>query len=148
MQNILELKPIIIDWIYAQERIIQESGFELNEAGVRLARTVGVSYPEKIKVMLIDEIPQIDNVKIRSLAKSLGMLRQPALGMTFGHSIYIANGKGSTRLYSHEFRHVFQCEQYPTLADYASEYISQLLEFGYHRAPLEIDARESEITKL
>jgi hypothetical protein len=73
------------------------------------------------------------------------MLNGSILGMTFGHSIYIARGAESVRLYSHEFRHVYQYETSGSLEAFMDEYLHQVLTFGYSKAPLELDAKEFEV---
>jgi hypothetical protein len=122
-------------WVNKQYEIIQDQGVELSDGGIELARSVGVLEPTRIRVLLVDQI----------LAKSAGMLNGSILGMTFGHSIYIARGAGSARLYSHEFRHVYQYETFDSLEAFMDEYLHQVLTFGYTRAPLELDAKEFEV---
>jgi len=101
--------------------------------------------PTHIRVVLVDQVPIMDDPVIRSLATSVGMMNGTTIGMTFGHSIYIVRGFESTRLYSHEFRHVYQYETFGSLEAFMEEYLHQVLTFGYSRAPLELDAKEFEI---
>ena len=95
--------------------------------------------------MLVDQVPIMEDSVISSLAKSVGMLNGTIMGMTFGHSIYIARGFESTRLYSHEFRHVHQYETFGSLEAFMEEYLHQVLTFGYSKAPLELDAEVFEV---
>lgn len=145
MDNYQNVRTAVIRWAQGHYRTIQDSGTELSDAGVDLARSVGVLEPTQIRVMLVDQVPIMDDSVIRSLAKSVGMMNGTTTGMTFGHSIYIARGFESTRLYSHEFRHVYQYETFGSLEAFMDEYLHQVLTFGYTRAPLELDAKEFEV---
>ncbi len=145
MSRYQDVRASVIRWADEQYRIIQDAGTELNDAGVDLARSVGVLEPTRIRVLLVDKVPIMDDPAILNLAKSVGMMNGSVLGMTFGHSIYIARGFESVRLYSHEFRHVYQYETFGSLEAFMDEYVQQVLTFGYSKAPLELDAKEFEV---
>ena len=145
MDNYHDVRASVMRWVNKQYEIIQDQGVELSDGGIELARSVGVLEPTRIRVLLVDQIPINGDPVVQSLAKSAGMLNGSILGMTFGHSIYIARGADSARLYSHEFRHVYQYETFGSLEAFMDEYLHQVLTFGYTRAPLELDAKEFEV---
>tara|TARA_R110000822_G_scaffold59926_16_gene149673 strand:+ start:1112 stop:1552 length:441 start_codon:yes stop_codon:yes gene_type:complete len=145
VDNYQNVRTAVIRWAQGHYRAIQDSGTELSDAGVDLARSVGVLESTHIRVVLVDQVPIMEDPVISCLAKSVGMLNGTIMGMTFGHSIYIARGFESTRLYSHEFRHVYQYETFGSLEAFMEEYLHQVLTFGYSKAPLELDAKEFEI---
>ena len=145
MKDLDAYLPLVVLWAKKHHDLIQEHGTALNEEGMEMARSVGVAEPERICVLLVDEIPFRDDPVVFSLAKSVGMLSGQVMGITFGHSIYIVNGCQSARLYSHEFRHVHQYETLGSIGEFMEVYLEQVLMFGYHQAPLERDAREFEV---
>ncbi len=144
MKELQQWLPLVTAWARKHYDLIQDGGVELTDDAVDLARSVGVVEPNRIRVMLVDAIPFHDDQAIFSLAKSIGMLSGQVMGITFGHSIYIVKGCESARLFSHEFRHVHQYETLGSIQDFMAVYLDQVLEFGYHQAPLELDARQFE----
>ncbi|EUC70002.1 hypothetical protein Y017_11295 [Alcanivorax sp. 97CO-5] len=147
MNNLREFLPRVTAWAKKHHDLIQVEGVELNDAGADMARSVGVEDPNRIRVMLVDEIPFREDPVIYRIAKSVGMFSGQVMGITFGHSIYIVKGCESAQLFSHEFRHVYQYETLGSIQDFMEVYLEQVLEFSYDKAPLELDARQFEITE-
>jgi hypothetical protein len=133
-----------IAWAEAQCERVQQSGSPLETSGLALAACVGVRYPERIRTLIVDALPLPDEPRLREAALATGLLGPVAAGMTLGYSIFIVNGPITTRLLSHECRHVAQCESYGSIASFLTVYLEQLIAFGYFDAPLERDARAHE----
>ena len=74
MNNYQNVRTAVIRWAQGHYRAIQDSGTELSDAGVDLARSVGVLEPTHIRVVLVDQVPIMEDPVISSLAKSVGML--------------------------------------------------------------------------
>lgn len=144
MKDLRTYLPLVVLWAKKHHDLIQEHGTELNEEGMEMARSVGVAEPERIRIMLVDEIPFQEDPVVYSLAKSVGMLSGQVMGLTLGHAIYIVKGCQSAQLYSHEFRHVHQYEVLGSIGAFMDVYLEQVMIFGYHQAPLEQDARQFE----
>ena len=51
------LLPGAISWVKEQSALILETGTPLTDIGVRLAKAVGVSCPEKVRISLVPELP-------------------------------------------------------------------------------------------
>ena len=148
MRDYNAIRGPVVRWASEHYQIIQNTGSSLSEVGLALARRVGVLEPERIRVLLVDEVPIHNDPLITDLAKSVGMLDEPTARLTLGHSIYIARGCESARLYSHEFRHVYQYETYGSIPAFMDEYLPQVLTLGYGKAPLELDAQAFEIERV
>ena len=146
--DIASLIPVAISWIGALSDLIARTGLPLNDAQITIARSVGVVHPEKIRLLGVDAIPVPDDAKLRQAAHSSGLLSPNMAGLTLGYGIYICRGQATTRLLSHEFRHVYQYEQAGSIKSFISIYFQQILTVGYQFAPLEIDARKHEIQGL
>lgn len=82
---------------------------------------------------------------MRAAALQTGLLGPGMVGLTLGYSVIVRHGHDTTRLLSHEFRHVYQYESAGSIAAFLPLYLQQIVEFGYDNAPLEIDARLHEI---
>ena len=139
------LLPRAIDWVEAQSASILKAGAPLTETETRLARAVGVRQPENIRVSVVDSLPLPDDPELRAVAVETGLLGPGMIGVTFGYGIYVCEGHVDNRLISHECRHVFQYEEAGSIAVFLQIYLQQIVTFGYHDAPFEIDARQNEI---
>lgn len=66
------------------------------------------------------------------------------LGLTLGYGVCILENHLTSQLLFHECRHVHQYEKFGSIATFLSEYLKQIIDYGYYMAPLEVDAREYE----
>src|ERR1700722_12759130 len=134
--------PKAITWVEAREREILVQGQPLNFSGVRLARTVGILHPERIRVRLVTQMPIPEDPELQAAAVQTGLLGPDTKGITFGYGICLL--QAHPRLISHECRHVFQYEQAGSIGPFLEVYLGQIARYGYYDAPLEIDARRWE----
>lgn len=139
------LLPDAIEWAETKSDEILSSGVPLSEPEIRLARAVGVTNPERIKVSIVPALPLPDNPELRAVALQTGLLGPGMVGLTLGHGIYVCDGHVSKRSISHECRHVHQYETAGSISNYLPKYLQQIAMFGYHDAPFEKDAREHEL---
>lgn len=140
------LLPRAISWVERQSEQILESGLSLSDEELRLAAAVGVAHPEKVRIQLVPRLPLPGDPELRALALETGLLGSGAIGVTFGHGIYICDGHRTNRVVSHECRHVYQYESAGSIGAFLSVYLEQIATVGYHDAPLEVDARAHEIS--
>jgi hypothetical protein len=140
-----ELLPKAIAWAEVQYSLISELGKPLTEDMKALAQKVGVLHPANIRILEVPSIPLPDDPGLQQAALASGLLGTGIVGLTLGYGIYVCYGHGSTRLLSHEFRHVHQYEQAGSISNYLPVYLQQLVSVGYKNAPFEIDARTHEI---
>ncbi len=140
-----QLLPRAIQWAETKSSEILSRGAALSESETRLARAVGVTDPERIRVSIVSELPLPDDPELRDVALQIGLLGPEMVGLTLGHGIYICEGHVSNRLISHECRHVYQYETAGSIKDFLPVYLQQIALSGYHAAPFEVDARDHEI---
>jgi hypothetical protein len=139
------LIPQAVDWAELQQARILLSGRMLDNRELAIARNAGVAHPELIRIAEVSDIPLPKTPELHQAAISTGLIGPGTIGMTFGYGIYLLYGHATSRLLSHEFRHVHQYEKTGTIEDFLRRYLQQIAFFGYERAPLEIDARQHEI---
>ena len=139
------LTPKAIEWAEHCSGEIAACGEPLNAHGIELALKVGVASPEKIRLSVVAQLPFPTDPELRQAALQAGLLGPSMIGLTLGHSIYICNGHNSSRLLSHECRHVQQYEQAGSIAAYLAKYLQQIVQFGYRDSPYEVDARAHEL---
>ena len=109
-----------------------------------LAKSVGVQFPENIRVMIVPEMPIPSDPQLKMAGLQTGLLGPHTIGLTLGYSILIRHGHHSTRLLSHECRHVFQYEKVGGISLFLPQYLETIVEHGYNNSPFEIDARVNE----
>ena len=143
--DLLTILPLAIDWVEKFSEKVCTEGRVLTQEEQRLAREVGVSNPEKIRVWFFKDFPYPTNPILKSAVETTGLLGPGMLGLTLGHGICIAEDQLTDRLLSHECRHVHQYEKFGSIASFLSEYLNQIIEYGYYFAPLEVDARNHEV---
>lgn len=136
--------PRAIEWAKTVSAQIEQNGITLNERGLNLARAVGVSHPERIRLAIVSALPVPPDPALAQAAISVGLLGPNSLGITLGYSVIVKHGYQSPRLLSHEFRHVHQYEQGGGLHAMIPVYLGQIVEFGYENSPMEVDARAHE----
>ncbi len=139
------LLPRAIAWAEAQAGSVLECGAPLDEAGLALARSVGVKNPENTRVSVVDRLPVPSDPELRAAAIHAGLLAPDTLGLTLGYAVIIRRGHQATlRLLSHEFRHVYQYERAGSIASFLPVYLREIVAHGYLGAPSEVDARAHE----
>jgi hypothetical protein len=138
------LLPDVVAWVQAQEAEILASGRPLTTIEIRLAATVGVRNSNRVRIKIVHRVPKPQQPELRAAADQTGLLGPGMVGITFGHGIYVREGAISTRLISHELRHVHQYEAAGSIAAFLAIYLQQIVTVGYSNAPLERDARAHE----
>jgi hypothetical protein len=138
------LLPLAIEWAEACTRDIATSGAPLDDRRRAMARAVGVERPELIRILLVEALPWPDHPMLRTAAMRAGLL-DPGIGLTLGYAVFVCRGYDSPRVLSHEFRHVHQYEAAGSIAAFLPGYLQQIVEFGYDKAPYELDARAHEV---
>ena len=138
------LLPKAIAWAEAQATEVKRTGCPLNDSGLDLARKVGVGQPEHVRVAVVKALPMPDDPGLRDAAQQMGLLGPNMHGLTLGYSVFICQGHETTRLLSHELRHVYQYEQAGSIAAFLRAYLPQVIEVGYSQAPFELDAKAHE----
>lgn len=139
------LLPLACQWAKEQSALIRTTGRALTDRERELAARVGVRSPELVRIAVVDEIPVPTQPALRAACERLNFLGKDTLGLTLGCGIFLRReAESSTRVLTHELRHVAQYEGHGSIAAYLAVYIPELLRFGYDEAPMERDAREAE----
>jgi hypothetical protein len=141
-----KLVPGAVAWAEARARKAVEVGAPLTPSEQEMARSAGVTKPELVRVEMVgDSLPMPEDPTLRAAALQAGLLGAGMVGLTLGHSIFICHGHKTRRLLSHELRHVYQYEQYGSIAAFLPVYLKQVIEVGYRNAAFEKDAQAYEL---
>ena len=136
--------PQAIEWVEIRSAEIISKGKPLTAAGIKVARSVGVLDPKRIRVELVESLPLPDDQMLRDVALQTGLIDPDMAGGTFGYGIYACKDQATNRLLAHECRHVFQYEVAGSIAAFLPAYLKEIVENGYFECPLEVDARQYE----
>lgn len=139
------LLPMAIKWAEEHSEKIQNEGVSLTTEQIEIAKQVGVTNPEKVKLIEVEKIPFPENEQLNEATRQIGFLSETMKGLTLGHSIYICSGHNTIQLLSHELRHVYQYEAFGSIAEFLVEYLKQIVLVGYENSLLEQDARNHEV---
>lgn len=132
--------PLAIAWAKERSANILSTGEPLTMDELELAKRMGVSHPQLIRIQMVDRLPLPENPMLAQVAESTGLLGPDMVGLTLGYGVYICKGHRSRSLVSHECRHVFQYEQAGSIDQFLPVYLEQIATYGYEHAPLEVDA--------
>ena len=145
LQSLLPtLLPSAIAWAEAQAAWGIQAGTPLTQTGEILARKVGVSRSDLVRIAVVDAFPLPEDPILRAAAIHAALLGPGTAVLTLGYAVFVGRGQQTPRLLAHELRHVFQYEQAGSIAQFLPVYLGQIVEFGYANAPLEQDARQFE----
>jgi hypothetical protein len=138
------LLPHAIAWAQNQSQTVATIGRPLSPPESELAKTVGVKFPERVRILEVPELPLPVDHLLRQAALEAGLLGPGMIGLTLDHSVLIVQGHFSYRLLSHELRHVYQYEVWGSIEAFLPIYLHQIVAAGYANAAFEQDARAHE----
>ena len=120
-QQFETLLPLACAWAAEQERVILQSGVALTEAQIADARRVGVTRPERVRLLRIPEIPTPRHPALAAAAEATSLISPFTLGLTLRYGIFIRDDHwGQRRLVVHELAHTMQYERIGSI-DWRSE---------------------------
>ena len=141
-----QLAPKAVAWAEGLAAEARARGTALSVPLAEIARRAGVRAPEKVRILVMDEIPLPDDPALQGAALSVGLSQSDAAGMTLGHAVFLRRGyESDVRVISHELRHVAQYEACGGIAGFLAVHLADLVAFGYEDSPFEVDARAHEV---
>src|SRR5437588_9251195 len=102
--------PVASIWAKRQELRIMKTGIPLHASLLEDARTIGIRFPERVRLQVVDEVPAIHPV-LRFLGRQLGLCSPLTRGMSLRYGIFIhSSWRGERGLIVHELAHTWQYE--------------------------------------
>jgi hypothetical protein len=142
--RVAQLSPKAVAFVESSDQQIQTQGRALTTDELQLARTVGVTQPERVRILIADAFIAPQDPQFAIQARELGLGDRAEGGRTTGHGIQIKPQYASARwILAHELTHVGQYERLGT-QEFVREYLTELLLVRYVRAPLEAAAHANE----
>jgi len=135
------LTPLALKWVAKIEQQYLATGRELSDSELQMATSVGVTHPEKVRIIVLKDFPYPENKVLLSHAKNYGLGIPSEGGRTMGNIIMLkAQHKDERWLLARELAHVAQQEKMGRDA-YVRRFITEHEIVGRHRAPLELEAK-------
>jgi len=133
--------PLVVEWAEAKELVILEHGVALSPQYMEDAKSVGVKYPERVRIYEVPQIPIPKHPILKAVAEATQLLSQATIGISLGHGIFIHDNFSDDRYtIVHELVHTMQCEKFGGLHPFLKKYLWECLEIGYPQAPMEQEA--------
>ena len=142
------LLPQYIGWAQKTDKEGMKIGVPLNQQELALAAEIGIKYPEKVRVVYVDEVPfPHENFALKVFGEAVGLVGEGIINnaQVFGYSIYARKDFKLTRpKLAHELVHVLQIER-ASLDDVVTQHFFDMAEYGYEKAPLEVEAAKANV---
>lgn len=140
-EQLASLLPLAGAWASAQEQRILAEGEPLTARQQADARLVGVAHPERVRILVVREIPQPENPELRTAAEAAHLISPFTCGMALRYGIFLREDRASERdLLVHELTHTAQYERLGGFAEFLSQYLFECIMIGYPEGPLEQEA--------
>ena len=137
-ENIL---PLAVEWAVAKEKVILEHGTVLSPQYMEDAKSVGVKYPDRVRVYVVPQIPIPKHPILKAAAEATQLISPATIGISLRYGIFIHNNYSNDRYtIAHELVHTMQCEKFGGLYPFLKQYLWECIEIGYPEAPLEQEA--------
>ncbi len=135
------LLPLAIAWAEEREREILANGIPLTPEQADDATQVGVTQPDRVRLLAVEVIPPPDHPLLRAAGELTGLISPFTAGLTLRHGIYVRSDFiDDRRLIAHELVHTGQYERFGSIGTFLRQYLAECLSIGYPEAPLEQEA--------
>jgi len=139
--NLEQLLPQACAWVDEMERPILENGTPLPARQMEDARIVGVTSPEKVRLLAVDHIPVPKDPTLAQAGALMGLISPMTAGMTLHYGIFIRNDCwGDRALVAHELMHVHQYERLGSIEAFLRQYLMECANEGYPNGAMEQEA--------
>jgi len=133
--------PMAVEWAEAKEKVVLEHGTALSLQYVEDAKSVGVKYPERVRIYEVPQIPIPKHPILRAAAEATQLISPATIGLSLRYGIFIHNEFSNDRYtIVHELAHTMQCEKLGGFYPFLKKYLWECIEIGYPEAPLEQEA--------
>jgi hypothetical protein len=134
------LIPKAFEWYEATEKKLLVQGRSLSKSEVINARKLGVSRPERVRVVILAKFPMPTDRVLLTEAKRFGFGSRAEIGRTMGDAILVKpHGTKDPTVVAHELVHVAQQDRLGK-EQFVRQILTELMTVGYEKSPLEIEA--------
>lgn len=136
-----DLLPLACAWVETQEQFICENGVALNASQIQDAKEIGITHPNRVRLLSVEQIPAPTNPLLAMAAQEFGLLTPFTIGLSLRYGIFIrADQWGKRSLVVHELVHTWQYERLGGIAPFLRQYLLECVTIGYPLNALEQEA--------
>lgn len=133
--------PLAALWTRSQERRILRRGKPLPSTLLGFASELGIDDPTSLRIECRSEVATPLPAPVLRALRRLGLPVFAPAGIALGRAISVCEAKEP--ILRHELVHVRQYQELGGHRAFLQRYLLECLRFGYARAPLEREARET-----
>ena len=93
-ENIL---PLVVEWAEAKEKVILDYGTALFPKNMEDVISVGVKYPERVRIYKVPQIPIPKHPILKAAAKATQLISLATTGISLRYGIFIHNNFSNAR---------------------------------------------------
>ena len=133
--------PLAVRWARKQEEMILASGEGLDDQGLADAKRMGISHPERIRVLVVDKVCGPRNLVLAKAAELTGLFNPFTGGVSYRYGIQVRTDCAHDRMMiAHECVHTAQYERLGGFTPFLRQYLRECLFEGYPGGSLEQEA--------
>ena len=92
-----DILPLAVQWAKVKEMVILEHGTALSPKFIQDAKTVGVKYPERVRVYKVPQIPIPKHPILKAAAEASQLISPATIGMSLGYGIFMHSNFSNDR---------------------------------------------------
>lgn len=136
------LTPLTLEWYKEIESKYISKGRKLTAQETNMARKIGVTNPEQIRVVILKDFPYPANSTLSNKVKQYGLGGSAESGRTMGNIIMLkARFKDERWMLAHQLSYVAQQEKMGR-REFVRRFIAERELMGNHRGPMETTANK------
>ena len=140
-KNLRWYVPMASAWVLDQERLILAEGVPLSSPQLSDAKLVGVVYPERVRLLRVEQIPFPQQPDLKSMVEAMKLTNPPTPGLALRYGIYLRSDFwGDRRQLVKELAHTAQYERLGGVRAFLECYLYECLAIGPTAAPMEQEA--------
>lgn len=145
LENLL---PEAFAWYEATETKLLTQGRALSKIETRTAIALGVAHPERVRVVVLRNVPMPANPILLKMAKRFGFGSRLEIGRTMGYAILVKpQGAKDPTVVGHELVHVAQQDRLGR-KQFVRQILTELATVGYGKSTLELEAYAKQGVKV
>jgi hypothetical protein len=118
------LLSLAYQWAKTQEEFVLKHGSQLSPRHMADAEIAGVKHPSRVRILLVDRIPSLDDPELAEASSRIGIVTQETRCMGFGYALIVRLDAWNDReLILHNLVHIAQCERAGGLENWCREYL-------------------------
>lgn len=139
------LTPLTLEWYKEIEAQYLKKGRKLTSKEIKMARKIGVTNPEYVRVVILKDFPHPRNETLQNKAKQYGLGSSAESGRTMGNIIMLkARFKDERSILAHQLSYIAQQEKMGR-REFVRRFIAERELMGNRRAPMVLNANKVAI---